>query len=716
MNEASAVASKVCPACGARCPGDALYCPNDGVPLQGEDETRPKDDAPTTDPYLGLELAGHIVVRELVGVGAMGRVYRAFQKGIDRNVAVKILHRELSANTQLVARFTREAKVVSRLSHPNVVHVLLTGQLDDGALYIVMEYLDGQSLQGVLAAAPKGVSLSRALHIGLQLCDAVGEAHEQGVVHRDIKPENVMLVRRGADEEFVKVLDFGIARVNWGGEPSVATAAGLIFGTARYISPEGAQGAAVVPASDVYAIATIFYQLLTGRTPFDGDQAVGLLVQQIHDPPPPLRSIPHAVHVPAPIADVIMANLAKSPSARAPDAHAFGQAIVEAAKRAGLSAEDLSRPILQHKPNPLHLPPSDRAKQFELTPDILARMGPPPAQPPIVRGGATALLSTKPSAPTTKWEPPSDFQVKLNAAAQTALSPAPRVATVTAVDDTLDDAASPPTPARAPGGATAYVTPLLDAAPPRTTIESAHAPLPDRRSSPDRASSPDDAEDGASFSRGFLIVALCFVIGAALAGVFAWKMGKTGASDAERVAARATEAMLAGRFDDPPGDNVRDLTDDGLRRHPNEPRLVDVRVRAARGLVTRAVTKHDAGDRAGAIKDLELAIELDPNDTTASRWIDRYQAELSTFNAGAVLSAPQILVPTADVTPEASAEPVRIGTKATKTSKTKKTSPSSTSAAEASSAHEPSSKKPEVKPEADTPEPAPAPTPSIKWM
>ena len=171
------------------------------------------------------------------------------------------------------------------------MHVLLTGQLPDGAMYIVMEYLDGLSLQSALAAAGGVMPLPRALHIALQLCDAVGEAHALGVVHRDLKPENVMLVTRSDDPDYVKVLDFGIARLNWA-EQSMATAAGLIFGTARYISPEGAQGETVGPAGDVYAIATLLYQMLAGRTPFDADQAVALLVQQIHDAPRELRSIP----------------------------------------------------------------------------------------------------------------------------------------------------------------------------------------------------------------------------------------------------------------------------------------------------------------------------------------------------------------------------------------------------------------------------------------
>src|SRR5258708_995088 len=335
---------KVCPTCGTQYPADALFCSLDGAPLTSL--PRSMDAVSASDPYVGREILGHIEIRQLVGIGAMGRVYRAFQQGIDRNVAVKILHRELSANEALVARFHREAKVASRLAHPNVVHVLLVGQLPDGAMHIVMEYLDGLSLQSALAAAGGAMPLPRALHIAMQLCDAVGEAHAQGIVHRDLKPENVMLVHRADDPDFVKVLDFGIARLNWG-EPSVATAAGLIFGTARYISPEGAKGEPVTPRGDVYSIATMLYQMLAGRTPFDADQAVALLVQQIHDPPPLLKGVARAAYVPNPVAAVIMANLAKVPTDRAADARAFGRALLESAETRGVRAQDiLARPPL----------------------------------------------------------------------------------------------------------------------------------------------------------------------------------------------------------------------------------------------------------------------------------------------------------------------------------------------------------------------------------
>src|SRR5207244_13600920 len=157
---------------------------------------------------------------------------------------------------------------------------------------------------------------------------------------RDLKPENVMLVNRGDDPDYVKVLDFGIARLNWG-EQSMATAAGLIFGTARYISPEGAQGEQVGPQGDVYSLATLVFQMLASRTPFDGDQAVGLLVQQIHDPPPALTSIPRSAYVPEKIAQVVMANLAKDRAARALDARALWSALLAEEKASRLLHEGL---------------------------------------------------------------------------------------------------------------------------------------------------------------------------------------------------------------------------------------------------------------------------------------------------------------------------------------------------------------------------------------
>jgi serine/threonine-protein kinase len=678
VNEASAALSKVCVACGARYPADALFCPLDGMPLQSAAAAQSGGREAEDDPYLGQEISGHIEIRQLVGIGAMGRVYRAFQKGIDRDVAVKILHRELSANAQLVSRFTREAKVASRLQHPNVVQVLLAGQLPDRALYMVMEYLEGLSLQSALAAAGGALPLPQALHIALQLCEASGEAHAVGIVHRDLKPENVMLVRRGTDPDFVKVLDFGIARINWG-EQSVATAAGLIFGTARYISPEGAQGNAVGPASDVYSIATLLFQMLAGRTPFEGDQAVGLLVQQIHDTPPYLKSIPRAEYVPGPLADVIMANLAKDPKAREQDARALGHAIIDAAKESGLAPEDISRPMLRRAPAAMQLPPTERTKQHDLTPEVAARMSAPQARASQVDRPLTAA--------TAKWEPPTEFQARLADAAGArgsrdrpsgivpAATPSSRPMEAAAshprspagVDDTMDDvSADPPAAAGAatmltappsfppssrggtradpaprtmPGDSdgdahppsTQYGPPVAEATgpPPRTSTRA----LPTSDAPPSRGTRSDPEGDAPRRSRGLLFVVLCFVLGALLAAGSAWKMGKLGGSDVddERYVTRATDAMYKHRFVAPAGDNVRDITDEGLKKWPNDHRLLDIRMRSANELVTQATVQRSAGDIVEALRLARAAHELDPNDASAKRLVDQYDAELATF-------------------------------------------------------------------------------------
>ena len=235
------------------------------------------------DPWLGRELAEQVEVRELIGIGAMGRVYRGHQRGIERAVAVKVLHADLMHRPGVMERFHREARVASRLNHPNVVQVLMTGEVmwhvpsveggpstrqgmgrnGEGntgserespsvqrAAYLVMEYLAGDSLASVLENHGGPLRLERALHIALQVCDAVGEAHDQGIVHRDLKPENVMLVRRGGDPDFVKVLDFGVAKVDWL-DGAQATQVGTVFGTARYMAPEAARGELVTPRSDV---------------------------------------------------------------------------------------------------------------------------------------------------------------------------------------------------------------------------------------------------------------------------------------------------------------------------------------------------------------------------------------------------------------------------------------------------------------------------------
>lgn len=322
-------ARRVCPSCAAEYGKDVLFCPRDGAPLASR---KPPSSG---DPYQKLAVGQDLVIERLVGIGAMGRVYRAHQSGAERAVAVKILNREHVKNATLVSRFRREGRVAASLQHPNIVAVFSTGDLPphgkqtDGEPYLVMEFLDGLSLRSALAASGGFLPLERALSITLGICDGMGEAHAHGIVHRDLKPENVMLVRCGADPDFVKVLDFGVARVGER-DPSIATHAGAVLGSAAYACPESARGEPVGAPGDVYAIATVLFECLAGRTPFDGKSAVDVLIQHATADVPDVRSFPRAAQVPEPLAVVLRRNLDKNPFQRAPNARAFGRALVEA--------------------------------------------------------------------------------------------------------------------------------------------------------------------------------------------------------------------------------------------------------------------------------------------------------------------------------------------------------------------------------------------------
>jgi serine/threonine protein kinase len=368
-----------CTICGSSYDETAPFCPEDGAPL-GSAAPAPKN------PFLGLEISGSIRIEKLIGVGSMGQVYRAFQQPLGRAVAVKILHEELSANPTIAARFEREVQMAARLSHPHVIQVFATGQLAAvppaaGALYLVMEYLEGISLRSALVAARGALPILRSLRIVLQLCEAVGEAHERGIVHCEVKPENVMLLRGTGDTDFVKVLDFGMAGLAFG-DTSAVTKAGLIFGTARYLSPEGAAGKRVGPQADVYSIATIFFQMLAGRTPFEGSSSVDLLTRQRQEPPPPLTSLELARAAPPRLAAVIMANLAKRPEERETDARALGRALFVAARASGFTTDDLlpssTMAVAEQMPP---FSPTELARPMRFAGKIA---GPPiPARPPF---------------------------------------------------------------------------------------------------------------------------------------------------------------------------------------------------------------------------------------------------------------------------------------------------------------------------------------------
>jgi eukaryotic-like serine/threonine-protein kinase len=235
------------------------------------------------DPFIGREiLNGQFQILQKIGSGGMGAVYKALQVQSNRMVGIKILHPKLANRPDLVSRFRREARAMSQLTHPHTVKVFLYGELEDGSLYIIMEFLEGRNLnQTVRHEGP--FAMARALPILVQVCGALDEAHKAGIIHRDLKPENIFLVQSGAVRDYPKVLDFGLAKV---GERQmrpgsvILTQEGMVFGTPEFMSPEQAQGKTLTPASDVYSLAVILYEMLTGKLPFDAKNAMDYI--QLH--------------------------------------------------------------------------------------------------------------------------------------------------------------------------------------------------------------------------------------------------------------------------------------------------------------------------------------------------------------------------------------------------------------------------------------------------
>src|SRR3954467_5101503 len=256
-----------------------------------------------------------------IGSGGMADVYCAEALQLGRRVALKLLYRRFAQDPEFVERFRREASAAAGLQHPNVVGVFDRGEYD-GTYYIAMEFLPGQSLKAVIQEhAP--LDPVWAIDLTIQIVKAARFAHRRGIIHRDIKPHNVIV----DDEGRAKVTDFGIARAG----ASDMTETGSIMGTAQYLSPEQAQGHAVSPVSDLYAIGIVLYEMLTGRVPFDGDSAVTIALKQVSEVPPPPSAWNPAV--PPELDAIVMHALEKDPAARFTSADEFIAALQAAADR-----------------------------------------------------------------------------------------------------------------------------------------------------------------------------------------------------------------------------------------------------------------------------------------------------------------------------------------------------------------------------------------------
>lgn len=277
---------------------------------------------PNTDPLIGPLLADRYRLFSLLGEGGMGRVYLGEHALMRKRVAIKVLHKELTQVPEVVARFEREAMAAANIDHPNVATATDFGKLPDGSVFLVLEYVQGRSLRTLIEDGP--LEIARALHIATQVASAVQAAHARKIVHRDLKPENVLLVDKNGDPDFVKVLDFGIAKVpvqevseRGSIRPAkVITRVGMIFGTPEYMAPEQALGQFVDERADIYAMGIMLFEMLSGVRPFDSDNPLGALGQQLQGSLPTFAQRAPDLRIPEVLEELIHKMLAPSAVAR----------------------------------------------------------------------------------------------------------------------------------------------------------------------------------------------------------------------------------------------------------------------------------------------------------------------------------------------------------------------------------------------------------------
>jgi serine/threonine protein kinase len=312
-------------------------CPDDFTPLQADATIA---DVPI-DPLIGRVFDEKYRLDERLGGGGMGTVYRATHLLIERTVAVKVLSQRFVGDQTAQQRFRREARASGRVQHPNAVTVNDFGATDDGWLYIVMELLEGQTLRDLLAReAP--LDPARAVSFMLQACAAVAAAHQAGLIHRDLKPANIFIEQRPNLAAVVKVLDFGVAKFaveEHDDDYNTLTQVGAIIGTPRYMSPEQCTGAApLTPASDVYSLGIILYEMLTGAVPFSADTPLAVALKQVSEPPRPPSEV--VASTPAELERVVLHALAKEPRARPSSADEFRRELHAVAVNLGLELSD----------------------------------------------------------------------------------------------------------------------------------------------------------------------------------------------------------------------------------------------------------------------------------------------------------------------------------------------------------------------------------------
>lgn len=285
---------------------DEKRCPKDGTMLV----------AIASDPYTGKTIAERYEIEKLIGSGGTSIVYRALHLQLRRTVAIKMLKAHLVTDEESKKRFEQEARAVSCLTHPNVVMVYDVGVTKYGEPYIVMEYLQGGSLADIVREEGR-MSVERGLPIFMKACSALSHAHKKEVIHRDVKPSNIMIVPTDDDPEFVKIVDFGLAKLrSLTGEFQRLTKTGEVFGSPVYMSPEQCTARKLDQRTDVYSMGVVMYEALAGRPPFKEKSTIETIRRQIKEPAPKFVEIDPNLSVPERLEQIILKCLAKNPDDR----------------------------------------------------------------------------------------------------------------------------------------------------------------------------------------------------------------------------------------------------------------------------------------------------------------------------------------------------------------------------------------------------------------
>jgi len=377
----------------------------------------PRPAAGDADPRINSTLAGRYRILATLGQGGMGTVYLAEHVLIEKKVALKVLAEELQLREQLMVRFQQEAKAASRIGHENIVDITDFGNADDGAVFIVMEHLKGHDLAREIRNGGR-LSVARSERIMNQLCRALAAAHAEGIFHRDLKPDNIFLVEREGRTDFIKILDFGLAKVTGADrQGGPRTAAGTVFGTAEYMSPEQARGEVADHRTDVYAAGCILYEMLTGTVPFRAEQFDVVLLMQLADAPmPPSQRAPEA-GITSQLEAVVLKALAKNREQRFQSMKDLALALCAAvdgdARAAWGGGVEQATELPTVAPRAKRIAPARRARRWPLWAAAIALAGgaaawaPWPRQPPapaaVVASPAPAVVA--PPAPAATPAP-----------------------------------------------------------------------------------------------------------------------------------------------------------------------------------------------------------------------------------------------------------------------------------------------------------------------